>query len=590
MSERTLSTWRLAGRISRFRTGLLCVSFVLTAVLEGSTLLTGWLLQKVFDALGNDAPTDFGIYHILAILAGVEAARLAVILGGVLRLRCWDQMRGLMRLNLLRAQLQSGGPQAGAPATSPGDAVSRLRDDVDDFLSFLMTAYFAAGKVVLLAGSMVIMVSIEPVIALAVVLPLVLVVVVVRLATGRIRAYRAAYRRASAAVTALLGEMFGAVLAVKAAHAGGGVLRRLRTLNERRRRAGLRDDLVAQLLSTFNRTTMDLSVGIVLLLAVPAMRRGDLSIGELALFVSYVSSLIWVPVYGGRLLARHRQAGVSVERLVPLLPSAGSSALVAHRSLHGPDRPSPRPLLVHRPWRDTEPSSPQALPDLAPLTHLTVSGLTAVHPGSGRGVRDLCLMVERGTFTVITGPAGAGKTTVLRALLGLLPREAGSISWNGMEVADPAAFFVPPRSAYVPQVPRLFSESLRDNLLLGTEDLTGLTAAVRTAVLDRDVASMPAGLDTEVGARGVRLSGGQVQRAAIARALVRRADLLVLDDVSSALDVETERRLWDRLEAHLGRTLLVVSNRPATIARADQVIRLDHGRVQPSSTEQTTAA
>jgi ABC-type multidrug transport system fused ATPase/permease subunit len=91
---------------------------------------------------------------------------------------------------------------------------------------------------------------------------------------------------------------------------------------------------------------------------------------------------------------------------------------------------------------------------------------------------------------------------------------------------------------------------------------------------------MPDGLATAIGARGVRLSGGQVQRAAIARALVRRADLLVLDDVSSALDVHTERQLWDGLLAGRDRTLLVVSNRPATIARADQVIRLDQGRVQ----------
>jgi ATP-binding cassette subfamily B protein len=132
----------------------------------------------------------------------------------------------------------------------------------------------------------------------------------------------------------------------------------------------------------------------------------------------------------------------------------------------------------------------------------------------------------------------------------------------------------------VPQVPRLLSDSLRDNLLLGHEETDGLPVAVRIAVLDRDVASMPSKLDTEVGARGVRLSGGKVQRAAIARALVRRSDPLVLDDVLSALDVETERQLWDRLLAE--EALLVVANRAAT-SRADQVIRLDHGRVQPGS-------
>jgi len=191
------------------------------------------------------------------------------------------------------------------------------------------------------------------------------------------------------------------------------------------------------------------------------------------------------------------------------------------------------------------------------------------------------LTLKRGSFTVVTGPAGAGKTTMLRAILGLLPAQAGMVYWNDEAVSDRARFLVPPRSAYVPQVPRLFSESLRDNVLLGHPDSSGLQSAVRTAVLDQDVALMPAGLDTKVGARGVRLSGGQVQRAAIARALVRGPDLLVLDDVSSALDVETERLLWDRLLADPNRTLLVVSNRPATIARADKVIRLDHGTTSP---------
>jgi ATP-binding cassette subfamily B protein len=128
-------------------------------------------------------------------------------------------------------------------------------------------------------------------------------------------------------------------------------------------------------------------------------------------------------------------------------------------------------------------------------------------------------------------------------------------------------------------VPRLFSESLADNLLLGVSPAPGeLAAAVRLAVLDEDVAAMPDGLATLVGARGVRLSGGQAQRAAVARAFVRRPELVVLDDVSSALDLETEARLWQGVLAG-GTTCLAVSNRAATLARADQVVRLDHGRV-----------
>jgi ATP-binding cassette subfamily B protein len=182
---------------------------------------------------------------------------------------------------------------------------------------------------------------------------------------------------------------------------------------------------------------------------------------------------------------------------------------------------------------------------------------------------------------VVTGRIGSGKTTLLRAILGLVPADAGTIRWNGAEVAEPADFFVPPRSAYTPQVPRLFSMSLRDNLLMGRTDLQErLESAIRSAVLDPDVAEMPEGLNTMVGPLGVRLSGGQIQRAAAARMFVSDPELLVFDDLSSALDVETERLLWERLFAErTGVTSLVVSHRTPALQRADQIVVMEHGRI-----------
>ena len=178
---------------------------------------------------------------------------------------------------------------------------------------------------------------------------------------------------------------------------------------------------------------------------------------------------------------------------------------------------------------------------------LEVRNLTCLHPGSDRGVRDVSFRVARGSFTVITGQIGSGKTTLLRAVLGLLPKDGGEIRWNGEPVAMPAEFFRPPHSAYTPQVPRLFSTTLRENILMGVsngdegEATSPLQAAVRQAVLEPDVAALEHGLDTVVGPRGVRLSGGQVQRSAAARMLIRDPELLVCDDLSSALDVETEQ-------------------------------------------------
>jgi ATP-binding cassette subfamily B protein len=158
------------------------------------------------------------------------------------------------------------------------------------------------------------------------------------------------------------------------------------------------------------------------------------------------------------------------------------------------------------------------------------------------------------------------------------------VYWNGEEIDDLAAWFRPPCCAYTPQAPRLFSTTLRNNILLGLPgDDERLKQAVWQAVLEPDVAQLERGLETLVGPRGVRLSGGQVQRSAAARMLMRVPQILVCDDLSSALDVDTERLLWERVAAAQGDyphpTLLVVSHRRPVLRRADQVVVLKQGQV-----------
>jgi ABC-type multidrug transport system fused ATPase/permease subunit len=265
------------------------------------------------------------------------------------------------------------------------------------------------------------------------------------------------------------------------------------------------------------------------------------------------------------MMAQFRRAGVAFERLEKLMVDGEAHTVVQHAPLHlEGELPRVQEPTLRRGER---------------LETLEMTGLSYRHPGSDKGIEDVSFELTRGSFTVIAGRIGSGKTTLLRALLGLVPKDAGELYWNGVKVDDPASFFIPPRSAYTAQVPRLFSETLRDNVRLGgDEDEEALLAALDLAVMTPDVRMLEKGLDTLVGTRGVKLSGGQVQRASAARMFYREAELLVFDDLSSALDAHTERELWERL-MHRDVTCLVVSSRHAALHRADRILLLADGRL-----------
>jgi ATP-binding cassette subfamily B protein len=337
-----------------------------------------------------------------------------------------------------------------------------------------------------------------------------------------------------------------------------------------RRDLEVRARLLTDLLDTLTASSVELSTGLVLLLVAPAMRSGTFTVGDLALFTAYVGWLAGLPRRVGRMLYRLRQTSVASGRLVRLLAEHESHRdLVAHNPIH---------------LREPAPPAPAPAPIDEPFERLDVDAITAVHASTRRGITDVSLHIERGELVVVTGPVGSGKTTLVRAILGLLPIERGALRWNGTTVVDPDVTLVPPRVAYAAQVPRLWSASLHENLQLGWNTEHGeIDEALHLARLAEDVAEMTDGLETLVGPRGVRLSGGQLQRALAARALVRRPELLVVDDLSSALDVETEQALWNGLLSsdRVGPpfALLVVSHRPAVLARADRVVVLDAGRI-----------
>ena len=524
-------------------------------------LAPGLIARAVFDYLSAGRPLGPDLWLLIGLFVAVAAGRVGALLGAIyLENTVFFRSANVIRMNLFERFMRR--PMAHLMPFPPGEVVSRMGLDggrLPNYLSQLENV-FGSGVGAGIAFAAMGEVSL-PLAAVALLPLLVSPIAVALINLRRLRVLRN-LRNMEGRIGALLGDAFGSVQALQIAWAEARAVEQLDRLNAQRKRYAVLDQFLSKLvLESFVTDLALVTTAAILLLAAQSLRAGTFSVGDFVLFSYAANRVTDFGFYLGNSMSQLQESRVAVERMTPLLSGAPAHTLG---------------------WPSAWLAGLRKAPE-GTLRALEVEGLSFTHRSSGRGIRGASFRIEAGSFVVITGRIGSGKTTLLRTMLGLLPPHAGGAKWNGEPVADPAEFFVPPRTAYTPQVPRLFSETLRTNILLGADD--GLLAeALRLAVLEEDVPQLEKGLDTLVGPRGVKLSGGQLQRAAAARMFARAPDLLVFDDLSSALDVETEEKLWQRLRETRGgrRTVLAVSNRRGALRMADRVIVLKDGLILDS--------
>jgi ATP-binding cassette subfamily B protein len=296
----------------------------------------------------------------------------------------------------------------------------------------------------------------------------------------------------------------------------------------------------------------------VLLFGALAVGRGQLTLGGLIAFMSLMLYLVWPIEALGWILATAQEASTAADRLFEVLDT--------------------EPSIVDRPGA-------VALAD--PEGRLRFEGVTFCYPGSAEPVlRDVWLDIAPGETVALVGSTGSGKTTLASLVPRLYDVTGGRITIDGVDVRDVLLTSLRQVVATAFEEPILFSASVRENLLLGTPGASEAEIDAALALAQAEfVRDLPYGLDTRVGEQGLSLSGGQRQRLALARAVIGRPRILVLDDPLSALDVHTEALVEEALGRVLrGTTGLVVVHRPSTLALADRVAFLENGTITAAGT------
>ncbi|GGQ62368.1 ATP-binding cassette domain-containing protein [Couchioplanes azureus] len=371
------------------------------------------------------------------------------------------------------------------------------------------------------------------------------------------RAARRTVAARAAFATALVSSL-SAARTVKLAGATVPVLEHLAALDTARSERQRREIAI----QVWARSTPSLLSGLLPIAAWAMYLTGSLSAAATLIAVAVLGAARWFAWTTASLVSHFPSARVWTRRTVAMAGAAAYSS-----SVPGVD--------IAAGTAEAPPVAPRN-----PLRRLELAGFSAVHEDGTVGAQDIDLTVDRGELVLVVGPVGSGKSSLLRALAGIV-HHTGTLAWNGRPVHEPETFLRPNQVGYVAQLPRVLSGTVADNIALGHQ--VDAADAVTTAQLEHDLAAAGGGLQLLIGHKGTRLSGGQLQRLALARALAPRTELLIADDVSSALDVTTELELWRALREH-GITVVGSTSKRAALSRADRVMVLVGGRAVAQGT------
>ena len=458
-----------------------------------------------------------------------------------------------------------------------GDLVTRLTDDVTEKLSWYMCSgigrVIEALAIILFCLSM--MLWMNPVLTLYTAGPLPVLVGLFVFTASRLHARYEKVQDSISELNDSLESCFSGIRVVKAFAAEESQKVIVEEAIEEQRKAEIQAVRWQTIIDSLYGNIWQLAIIGVLLAGGAMAIAGEITLGEIVAFDSYVLMLVWPMFDVGQFIVRGRISRVSIERLTELedhLPD------VRFSDQNETDFENRQHQLTAR---HTDAEVPNDLPpptEKCNSLSIAFEEVCFSYPDSEHhALRDISFRAEAGTLTAIVGEVGSGKSTLMMMLPRILDATSGTIFVGEQPIRDWDPVLLRQSMGYVPQEPMLLSGTIRENILFGRSWLTEdeLQTALQISQIKQDLPDFPEGLDTKVGSRGVRLSGGQKQRISLARAIVDRPAILLLDDCTASLDAKTEEAVWQQLSFSIPDcTTLLITHRPATLKKAHHILVL----------------
>jgi ATP-binding cassette subfamily B protein len=519
-----------------------------------SNFVAIWL-NEVGSGLGLPTAATFAV---TLVLLGLVASSLYAFVQGH---RAWMNLR----LEWLFRQKAFDGITLKGPnffnKFRTGDLVTRMTDDVAEKLSwFACSGIFRTYEAILMiAFALAMMISINPTLTLWTAGPLpVLIFIYLKSGTILDRRYERLQRRISR-FNDVMEACLSGVRVVKAYTKEAAQTEKFDHAARQRREAEISTIKAYTIVESLYMYIWQVGIIIVLLAGGYMVIKANLSLGKLVAFIYYVVYMIFPMFDIGQFLVKSRQSAVSIDRLSEL---------------------ENVPPMVQDEGAMTANGNPTA--------GLELENVNFSFPDSARRIIDnISLAIKPGSTIALVGKIGSGKSWLVNMIPRLVDPTGGTIRLNGHDLREFNLEDLRRSIGYVPQEPVLFSDTIRNNIVFGRDDIADpvIEWAVEVSQLKEEIEAFPRGLETAIGTRGVALSGGQKQRLALARALVGKPKVLILDDCTSALDSRTETALWDRLHEVLpDMTAILITHRPDTLELVDRIYVLNEGRIIEAGT------